>query len=48
MTDHSSAPAIRFASAYALMRMAADLGDHWSNAAKAVSIFVGVSFLRGS
>lgn len=29
MTDHSSASAIRFASAYALLRMAADLGDHW-------------------
>ncbi|MDQ0904156.1 hypothetical protein QFZ22_000141 [Streptomyces canus] len=28
MTDHSTR-ATRFAAAYALMRMAADLGDHW-------------------
>ncbi|MBC9730983.1 hypothetical protein [Streptomyces sp. TRM68367] len=28
MTDHSTR-ATRFAAAYALLRMAADLGDHW-------------------
>jgi hypothetical protein len=42
VTEHSTR-AIRFAAAYALLRMAADVGDHWINAAKAMSTFPGVS-----
>lgn len=44
MTDHSSAPAIRFASAYALLRMAADFGDQRVSSAEPVSISCGVAF----
>ncbi|MEU0031727.1 hypothetical protein [Streptomyces sp. NPDC006335] len=45
MTEHSTR-AIRFAAAYALLHMAADVGDHWINAAKAVPTFLRVS-VRG-
>jgi hypothetical protein len=45
MTENST-QATRFAAAYALLRMAADLGDHWINAAKAVSTMPSVSVPR--
>jgi len=36
-------PAARFAAAYALLRAAAAVGDHWVIAADAVSTLLGVS-----
>ncbi|WP_165396596.1 hypothetical protein [Streptomyces sp. F001] len=46
MTENSTR-ATRFAAAYALLRMAADLGDHRVNPAKAVSTFPRVSVRAG-
>ncbi|MFH9354000.1 hypothetical protein [Kitasatospora sp. NPDC017646] len=37
MKTAHTAPAARFATAYALLRASADVGDHWINAAPAVS-----------
>ncbi|MCX4546479.1 hypothetical protein [Streptomyces sp. NBC_01565] len=37
-----------FAAVVGLGRAASNIGDHWVNAAMAVSTFVGVSLPRGS
>ncbi|MDH6710823.1 hypothetical protein P3T27_007574 [Kitasatospora sp. MAA19] len=46
-TPHPTSRAAAFATAYTLLRASADLADHWVNAAKAVSTFLGVSLSRG-